>query len=577
MQDDNNLLNTQSMVEDAVPPDIGWRPADTLMRLSRLGSFHQSRLSFMRILTRRMKRDKWQFSRPEFSIDNHGVGHALYTMQGPERSYTLVAFSHDLPAEQRSDRVIATAWDATFALFDGVPTSEDVERLSDNVPVQEAGRVTQSELTLSRANRSVRLWEHVVSSLSEGGQPDVDLIDEVGYLMRTTAVYGSGKFGAIDRSRIASREELSAPFQAEMLTVYLIRTFVRDLVQHAADCRGGKNSVRLSADIARRLGVGNSTGLGMAPFLINHPNLFNNWIVAREEALKRVRELPHATIDEVDDFTHKLAQVQLSFSRWSSEHPIQAQKISGIKSDIASLFEHVSSHDLSSKYPWNRLFIWSEDQLGLEAQECLVSLMLEPYAALVDGLEECMSSPQVGPARIDGSMSLSELRKLINKNYAWALALDWNKNEHSARAWYVSEEKLEPRLGERFEEPIADYEQPLAPARDVVALYVKINEVPGENLLAEFLLDHPEHRYAARRVQLTSKAVYSEIRDNTIGADLVPFDMLRCKLAFFGATHFDPRSDRWLRICLYGNAPYPEELATGDGDTWVYPPLSDEQ
>lgn len=206
-----------------------------------------------------------------------------------------------------------------------------------------------------------------------------------------------------------------------------------------------------------------------------------------------------------------------------------------------------------------------------------MSLMLEPYAALVDGLEECMSSPQVGPARIDGSMSLSELRKLINKNYAWALALDWNKNEHSARAWYVSEEKLEPRLGERFEEPIADYEQPLAPARDVVALYVKINEVPGENLLAEFLLDHPEHRYAARRVQLTSKAVYSEIRDNTIGADLVPFDMLRCKLAFFGATHFDPRSDRWLRICLYGNAPYPEELATGDGDTWVYPPLSDEQ
>ena len=190
------------MVEDTVPPDIGWRPADTLMRLSRLGSFHQSRLSFMRILTRRMKRDKWQFSRPEFSIDNHGVGHALYTMQGPERSYTLVAFSHDLPAEQRSDRVIATAWDATFALFDGVPTSEDVERLSDNVPGQEAGRVTQSELTLSRANRSVRLWEHVVSSLSEGDQPDVDLIDEVGYLMRTTAVYGSGKFGAIDRSRI---------------------------------------------------------------------------------------------------------------------------------------------------------------------------------------------------------------------------------------------------------------------------------------------------------------------------------------------------------------------------------------
>jgi len=511
----------------------------------------------MRILTRRMKRDNWEFSRPQFSIDHHGVGHALYTMQGPERSYTLVAFSHDLPDDQRSDRVIATAWDATFALFDGVPSSEDVARLASNVPFQESGRVTQSELTLSRANRSVRLWEHVVSSLASGHQPDIDLIDEVGYLMRTTAVYGSGKFGAVDRSRIASREELSAPFQAEMLTVYLIRTFVRDLVQHAADCRGGEKSVRLSADIARRLGVGNSTGLGMAPFLINHPNLFNNWIVVREEALKRVRELPRATKADVAVFVRKLAQAQLSFSRWASDHPIQADKI-------------------DCDYPWNALYLWSVDRLGLEAQECLVSLMLEPYATLVDGLEECMSAPQHGPARIDGSMSLAELTKLIQKNYTWALSLDWNEKDQSARAWYVSEEKLEPRLGERFEEPIADYEQPLAPARDIVGLFKKIKDLPGKTLLAEFLLDYPEHRYAARRAQLTSQAEYSEIRDNTIGADLVPFDMLRCKLAFFGATHFDPRSDRWLRICLYGNAPYPEELATGDGDTWVYPPLNTE-
>ena len=33
------------------------------------------------------------------------------------------------------------------------------------------------------------------------------------------------------------------------------------------------------------LGVGNSTGLGMAPFLINHPQLLNNWINAKETAL----------------------------------------------------------------------------------------------------------------------------------------------------------------------------------------------------------------------------------------------------------------------------------------------------
>jgi len=393
---------------------IQWRPADTVMRLERLGSFHQSRLSFMRLLTRRMQRENWIFSRPEFSIDAKGIGHALYSMRGPERTYTLVAFAHDIPKEQRSDRVIATAWDATFALFDGVPTAEDVARLSQNVPGQETGRITQSELTLSRANRSVRLWEHVVSSLAKGRQPDVNLIDNVGYLMRTTAVYGSGKFGAIDRSRIAGRDELSAPFQAEMLTVYLIRTFIRDLVQHAATCRGGSNTAALSADIARRLGVGNSTGLGMAPFLINHPNLFNNWIVVREEALRRVRAVPEATEIEVESFVQKLSQTHVLFRHWNSEHPIQRDKVDKLRADVVCLSKHIARSDIRTDYPWNRLFHWSNENLGLEAQECLNSLMLEPYANLVDGLEECMSAPETGGARrVDGSVHLAELTQVI--------------------------------------------------------------------------------------------------------------------------------------------------------------------
>jgi len=83
---------------------------------------------------------------------------------------------------------------------------------------------------MSRANKSVRLWAHVVDSLAQGKQPDTDMINKVGYLMRTTAVYGSGKFGACDREAVADRAEMQAPFQSEMLTVFLIRTFVRDLL-----------------------------------------------------------------------------------------------------------------------------------------------------------------------------------------------------------------------------------------------------------------------------------------------------------------------------------------------------------
>jgi hypothetical protein len=52
---------------------------------------------------------------------------------------------------------------------------------------------------------------------------------------------------------------------------------------------------------------------------------------------------------------------------------------------------------------------------------------------------------------------------------------------------------------------------------------------------------------------------------------MVPLDLLRCKLSFFGATRFDPKSDRWLRINMYQYAPYPNELASCRRDNWVYP------
>ena len=287
------------------------RPPETVMRLARLGSFHQCRLSFMRTLLRRMKRDNWIFERPVFEIDAKGVGVAVYAARGPERTYSLVCFGHDLPPEQRSDRVIAHAWDATFTLFDGVPTDADIERLSWNVPKQEAGRVSNREISISRANRSVRMFEHAVESLAAGRQPDRQQIEAVGYLMRTTAVYGSGKFGAADREAIADRPEFAAPFQAEMLSVFLTRAFVLDLVEHLAQARAPETAVRFDPALRRRFGVGNSTGLGLAPFLVNHPVLLNNWIAAREEALAEPEDVGDSDdteeYDEADQALLRLA------------------------------------------------------------------------------------------------------------------------------------------------------------------------------------------------------------------------------------------------------------------------------
>jgi hypothetical protein len=536
------------------------RPPEVVMRLARMGSFHQTRLSFMRTLLRRLKREQWHFKRNLWAINAQGFGRAVYTLYGPERAYSLVAFSHELPDHMRSDRVIATAWDATFALYDGIPDEADLDRLEQNVPKQEAGRVSDSELSLSRANRSVRLWQHVVEELSAGRQPDREQLEAVGYLVRTTAVYGSGKFGAADRLAIADRPEVSGPFQAEMLSVWLTRSFAIDLVEHVAAMRGGESAVVIEPELRRRIGVGNSTGLGMAPFLINHPALLNNWMMAREEAIARVRSLASAEPEAIETFKRHFERARFNVSQWHSAHPLQIEKLSALSADLEQMAGYIERDSLADDHPWDRFYRWAEAELSLEGQEQLVSLLLEPYGALVDGLTQCMDADEHLSFFIDGAMPLAQLREILESSCQWALKVDYDEPVNCARFWYTSAEKLEPRVGERFEEPGAEYELPLAVGRDIKRMYAALIDGPQDISTAEFLLAHPEHRHTARRVQNLAQQPYAEIQDNLIAADMLPIDILRCKLSFFGATRFDPRSDRWVRICMYQDAPFPHEL-----------------
>ena len=187
------------------------RDPNIIMKLSRLGSFHQSKLSFLRSFLNEFK--DWEYSRDLFNLDKNGYGEVVYSFRKEKRIYSLVCFANEIKDEERSDRVIATKWDAAFTLHDGVPKRDDIERLKNEVPKQEIGRLSFKELTLSRANKSMRIFNHVVESLSQGIQPNKDKLMEVGYLYRTTAVYGSGKFGLADRFRIKNRKEICGPFR----------------------------------------------------------------------------------------------------------------------------------------------------------------------------------------------------------------------------------------------------------------------------------------------------------------------------------------------------------------------------
>ncbi len=547
------------------------RDPKIIMKLSRLGSFHQSKLSFLRSFLKEFK--DWEYNRNLFDLDENGYGRAIYSFSKKNRTYSLVCFANKISDEERSDRVIATKWDAAFVLHDGIPSKKDIERLEFNVPKQEVGRLTYKELTLSRANKSVRAFEHVVDNLSNGNQPDKEFLSKVGYLYRTTAVYGSGKFGLADRFRIKNREEINGPFRLEMMLVYLVRQFTFDQVNYIAKNRNPKNFVELDKEISRNLGIGNSTGLGMAPFIVNHPTLLNNWILAREKALKKVREIKNIKKEDFEIFVDCLKKSLKNITSWNTDSEFQKNKIKQLIVDLKKLLVFIDNFNFQEDYGFNKLYLWGEGNLDLECSEYVVSMMLEPYDSIVDPLIREMSSEEEKFFNIPGERTVLDLRNILEEKYSDMLRIDFNKKESNENFWFISKNKEEPRLANRYHEQGSDLEQPLAIARDINKLYEKISNQKNSLNIGRFLIENNDLRHVVRRAFISEKFPYSEIQDNTIGSNLMPIDMLRLKLSFFGAVKFDPRSDKWLRINMFQGAPLPNELKKFN-DYWVYNSLN---
>ena len=153
------------------------------------------------------------------------------------------------------------------------------------------------------------------------------------------------------------------------------------------------------------------------------------------------------------------------------------------------------------------------------------------------------------------------------------LKIDFSKKENNQNFWFISKNKEEPRVANRYEEHGAELEQPLAIARDTKKLYEALSVSKNSSKIDKFLSSNNHLRHVVRRAFIVEKFPYSEIQDNTISQSIIPIDMLRLKLSFFGALEFDPRSDKWLRICMFQGAPLPDELKNYDAQ-WVYNSLN---
>ena len=229
--------------------------------------------------------------------------------------------------------------------------------------------------------------------------------------------------------------------------------------------------------------------------------------------------------------------------------------------------------DFSREFAFNEIYLWLENHSGDECIEYIVSMMMEPYDKIVNPLINKMSSEEEQYFNIPTNRTVIELKEILESRYKKILRIDFSKNENNQNFWFISKNKEEPRLADRFEEKGSDLEQPLAIARDIKKLYEVLSVAKNSSTIDKFLLKNNYLRHVVRRAFIVEKFPYSEIQDNTISKSIIPIDMLRLKLSFFGALKFDPRSDKWLRICMFQGAPLPENLKNFD-DGWVYNSLN---
>ena len=543
------------------------RDNDNFMKLSRMGSRYPSRLSFSRSMLRKLINDKWEIYKSKFDLDKDGYGTVVYEIIINKDIYSLVCFSAFLDDKDRSDRVIASKWDTAYTLHVGKLSNKDLNRLKKTIPLQESGRNSPNELILSRANKSVRLFQYVVDCLSNGNQPDIKEINKVGYLLRTTAVYGSGKFGLSDFTNTKNTTIFNQPFRAEMLSVYLIREFSVELVEHVAKQINPEKAVKLDRKIKQHFGIGNSTGLGMAPFIIKHPKLINKWMIQYTKTLQKIAQINLDNI--VFEKYKKLLNKALNYlEEVSTSDQFQINKNKVTTEDLKKYIFYINDLDLSQKFKWLDILDYCDSNFNNDTKEIARVQLIELYPQISEELAEDMADEEI--MDIDGNQSIGDLNKIINDKYSWIKNIDFNNKDSNYLFWYVSAAKLEPRLGERYNEQGSELEQNLGIAKMVNDLFKQIKNIDENQLICEFLLTHPEYRGIVKRIQSLKNYPYSEVQDNVLDKKTIPIDMLRFKLSFFGANRYDPKSDRWLRVSFFSGAPYLSDLNNKNVDEWGF-------
>jgi hypothetical protein len=519
---------------------------------------------------RELVQGRWRLDKARIDLDPDGRGEVLYRLGNGRHVFHFFVISDSFAQEQKMDRSFGLNWDGSAALCQGEWTAEREDYLRRQIPMQRFGRYDLDTLVFTRGNRSERLFDYVVDCLAKGYQPDPRRLAAVGYIFRTTGFVGNGSAGMRQFSALGDHHPFRKPYQTQMCSAFLLREYVFDLAEHMARHRNPK-APGLDRNLKRYLGIGNSAGVGLIPFVHNHPHIIHRWCASYEGAVVAAMASPVLKGGrELDGFKALLAKAIAYFTQDSrggngffADYVVLAEQ-------LASIQEWTTVHETKSTEGfWVKLCARVEQEHHPETLEILHAIILEQYPHIVAVFAEQLLANEESDLVPD--MPVRTLRELLRTQYSWALEATSDPNWHHY-FWYLSTEApREPRRGIRGRRPDLEFESEMDLPIKVRRLDAHLAALPDAMTIAEVLAAAPILRDIVLRVQGLAASPYGELRVNAIAEDYRPFYVIRFVLAFYGMEKFDPQPPIWVKGAFLQGAPIAEDVAAGRDGSWPFP------
>ncbi len=554
------------------------RSADLCMTPVALSSVKASRVSFARLLARRMIEQKWRIERESFRCDAEGDGRAVYAITiGQHRlTYALRSFRWD-GVEKVGRRSDGALRDMFGAIFLGSPSPERIAREFATFDLRDADRMrTDSSVTgWTPASRSARFFDQVVDALAAGRQPDESAIRAgAGYLLRNGGYLGSGRNGTLSYEGYEDGHPLKHPFFADLFGLYMVRQASIDLVNGIAASRN-PNAAKLAPEAARFIGVGNSSGQGMCVALQRWPHWVSSWVTVRELALAYAKATPidafGGRADRLCELLRRAAGYYQGVPVHSEAYVVPHEQIARNLLRFADWSREAARSAEASRIRWADLIARAEQSFDAESVEQIHSLLIELYPDFADATAAYLPVGAVRERDLAPEMCVAAARALLRRNYGWALKLDLSQSRTRQHFWYHSSDNGEQRRGERIIDPHEEFESFIDHVGLIQRLAAVLSCYDDATPVAEIVADMPECAFALSRVQYLAGLPYCEIRGSLIDRDFLPAHLIRFFLAALGMECTNPLSIRYVRGVFFPGMPLPADLAHGASDDWVFP------